>query len=92
MEKKFDVSGMTCASCVANVTKAVEKLDGVQSANVNLMTNSMKVNFYEDKVNEEKIISAVEKIGYGASVSGKKVSQEDKVEDNREKNLKNRLE
>lgn len=85
MEKKFDVSGMTCASCVANVTKAVEKLDGVQSANVNLMTNSMKVNFYEDKVNEEKIISAVEKIGYGASVSGKKVSQEDKVEDNREK-------
>ena len=51
MEKKFDVSGMTCASCVANVTKAVEKLDGVQSANVNLMTNSMKVNFYEDKVN-----------------------------------------
>ena len=91
MEKKFDVSGMTCASCVANVTKAVEKLDGVQSANVNLMTNSMKVNFYEDKVNEEKIISAVEKIGYGASVSGKKVSQEDKVEDNREKNLKNRL-
>jgi len=50
MEKKFDVSGMTCASCVANVTKAVEKLDGVQSANVNLMTNSMKVNFYEDKV------------------------------------------
>ena len=88
MEKKFDVSGMTCASCVANVTKAVEKLDGVQSANVNLMTNSMKVNFYEDKVNEEKIISAVEKIGYGASVSGKKVSQEDKVEDNREKKFK----
>ena len=41
MEKKFDVSGMTCSSCVANVTKAVEKLDGVTDANVNLMTLSL---------------------------------------------------
>lgn len=66
MEKKFDVSGMTCASCVANVTRAVKKLDGVSDANVNLMTNSMKVSYDENKVNDKKIISAVEKIGYGA--------------------------
>lgn len=90
MEKKFDVSGMTCASCVANVTKAVEKLDGVIDANVNLMTNSMRVNYDEEKVNDEKIINSVEKIGYGARVSGEKVSVENKI-DNREKNLKNRL-
>ncbi|NMW84374.1 heavy metal translocating P-type ATPase [Peptoniphilus sp. AGMB00490] len=90
MEKKFDVSGMTCASCVANVTKAVEKLDGVIDANVNLMTNSMKVNYDENKVNDEKIINSVEKIGYGARVSGEKTSTENKI-DNREKNLKSRL-
>ncbi len=54
MEKKFDVTGMTCSSCVANVTKAVEKLDGVSDANVNLMTNSMKVNFDENKINDRK--------------------------------------
>nr|WP_235860800.1 cation transporter [Peptoniphilus porci] len=84
MEKKFDVSGMTCASCVANVTKAVEKLDGVIDANVNLMTNSMKVNYDENKVNDEKIINSVEKIGYGARVSGEKTSTENKI-DNREK-------
>ncbi|WP_288961875.1 heavy metal translocating P-type ATPase [uncultured Peptoniphilus sp.] len=91
MEKKFDVSGMTCSSCVANITKAVEKLDGVSGANVNLMTNSMKVNFDENIVDDEKIIGAVEKIGYGASPAGEKVKEEDKPVDDREKALKHRL-
>lgn len=91
MEKKFDVSGMTCSSCVANVTKAVEKLDGVSGANVNLMTNSMKVNFDENIVDDEKIIGAVEKIGYGASPAGEKTKSEDRPVDDREKALKHRL-
>lgn len=91
MEKKFDVSGMTCSSCVANITKAVEKLDGVSGANVNLMTNSMKVNFDENIVDDEKIIKAVEKIGYGASPAGEKTKKEDRPLDDREKALKHRL-
>ena len=91
MEKKFDVSGMTCSACVANVTKAVEKLDGVSGANVNLMTNSMKVNFDENIVDDEKIIGAVEKIGYGASPAGEKTKSEDRPVDDREKALKHRL-
>lgn len=91
MEKKFDVSGMTCAACVANVTRAVKKLDGVRDANVNLMTNSMKVSYDENKVNDNKIISAVEKIGYGAKVAGEKISKENKKGDDREGHLKNRL-
>ena len=91
MEKKFDVRGMTCSACVANVTKAVEKLDGVSGANVNLMTNSMKVNFDENIVNDEKIIGAVEKIGYGASPAGEKTKSEDRPVDDREKALKHRL-
>ena len=91
MEKKFDVRGMTCSACVANVTKAVEKLDGVSNANVNLMTNSMKVNFDENKINDEEIIRAVEKIGYGASPAGEKTKSEDKPVDDRERALKNRL-
>lgn len=91
MEKKFDVTGMTCSACVANVTKAVEKLDGVSDANVNLMTNSMKVNFDENKINDEKIIKAVEKIGYGANPAGEKTKSEDRPVDDREKTLKHRL-
>lgn len=91
MEKKFDVSGMTCSACVANVTKAVEKLDGVSGANVNLMTNSMKVNFDENIVDDEKIIGAVEKIGYGASPAGEKTKSDDRPVVDREKALKHRL-
>ncbi len=91
MEKKFDVRGMTCSACVANVTKAVEKLDGVSNANVNLMTNSMKVNFDENKINDEEIIRAVEKIGYGASPAGEKTKKQDEPVDDRERALKNRL-
>lgn len=70
--KKFDVDGMTCASCVANVTKAVEKLDGVKDVNVNLMTNSMKVIYDEDSTSDDEIITSVQKIGYDASISGQK--------------------
>ena len=91
MEKKYDVRGMTCSACVANVTKAVEKLDGVSNANVNLMTNSMKVNFDENKINDEEIIKAVEKIGYGASPAGEKIKNEDGPVDERERALKHRL-
>lgn len=91
MEKKFDVRGMTCSACVANVTKAVERLDGVSTANVNLMTNSMKVNFDENKINDEEIIRAVEKIGYGASPAGEKTKAKEESVDDRERALKNRL-
>ena len=91
MEKKYDVRGMTCSACVANVTKAVERLDGVSNANVNLMTNSMKVNFDENKIDDEEIIRAVEKIGYGASPAGEKIKSEDAPVDERERALKHRL-
>ena len=91
MEKKYDVRGMTCSACVANVTKAVERLDGVNTANVNLMTNSMKVNFDENKINDEEIIKAVEKIGYGASPAGEKIKNEAGPVDDRERALKHRL-
>lgn len=91
MEKKFDVRGMTCSACVANVTKAVERLDGVSTANVNLMTNSMKVNFDENKINDEEIIRAVEKIGYGASPAGEKTKAKEESVGDRERALKNRL-
>ena len=50
MKEKFDVAGMTCAACQANVTKAVCRLDGVTSCDVSLLSNSMKVEFDQDKV------------------------------------------
>jgi len=66
MEQKFDVTGMTCAACSARVGKSVCKLEGVNSCDVNLLTNSMRVDFDPGVTSEEKIISAVTAEGYGA--------------------------
>ncbi|MBQ9139435.1 MAG: heavy metal translocating P-type ATPase, partial [Ruminococcus sp.] len=69
---KFDITGMTCSACQAHVEKAVKALDGVSDVNVNLLRNYMQAEYDESVTNIEKIISAVEKAGYGASESGKK--------------------
>ena len=65
--EKYNVTGMTCAACQANVTKCVTKLVGVEEVNVSLLANQMTVSYDESQVNPGDIIQAVEKIGYGAS-------------------------
>ncbi len=67
---KFNITGMTCAACQANVTKAAEKLEGTEKADVNLLSNSMTVTFDESKLTEQDFIAAVNNIGYGASLYG----------------------
>lgn len=54
-KETFVVNGMTCASCVANVENAVNKLDGVDKAVVNLTTEKMSVDYAGDKVSPEAI-------------------------------------
>ncbi len=76
MEKTYNVTGMTCAACQANVTKAVAKLEGVDNVDVSLLGNSMKVDFNDDVLNDADICSAVEKIGYGASPKDQSVTNE----------------
>ena len=68
---------MTCSSCQAHVNKAVEKLDGVKSVNVNLLSNNMVVEYEENKLDNEKIISAVVDAGYGASTNSENKNVED---------------
>ena len=67
--KKFEVTGMTCAACQAHVEKSVRGVEGVKSVNVNLLTNSMTVDF-DAPATEEAIVRAVEKGGYGARPAG----------------------
>ncbi|MGN0483777.1 MAG: heavy metal translocating P-type ATPase [Lachnospiraceae bacterium] len=66
--EKFQVTGMTCASCQAHVTKAVQKVRGVQEVNVSLLANQMTVVYEEEKADSAVIIDAVENVGYGASL------------------------
>ena len=65
--EQYTVSGMSCAACSARVEKAVSKVPGVTSCSVSLLTNSMGV---EGSAEPASIISAVEAVGYGASVKG----------------------
>lgn len=67
MAAKYKISGMMCAGCVANVEDSVKKVKGVTHVNVNLLTNSMEVN-YGTNVNDENIIKAVKDAGYEAEV------------------------
>ena len=65
--KKYDITGMSCAACSSRIEKEVSKLDGVTECSVNLLTNSMSV---DGTASTAEIIAAVEKAGYGASLSG----------------------
>lgn len=85
--KKFSVTGMTCAACQANVTKTVSKLEGVTKVDVNLLNGSMKAEFDESILSSQDIINAVEAVGYGASLyneSAKKDSFKDEWNKKRE--------
>ena len=62
--QQFNVEGMSCAACQARVEKAVQKVSGVTSCAVSLLTNSMGV---EGTAKAEDIIAAVENAGYHAS-------------------------
>ncbi|HQG68004.1 MAG TPA: heavy metal translocating P-type ATPase, partial [Paludibacteraceae bacterium] len=66
--EKFDVVGMSCAACAAHIEKEVGKLEGVKKVNVNLLTNSMVVDFEESNVDTDKIEEAVVEAGYEAHV------------------------
>ncbi len=68
MEKEtYCITGMTCASCSARVEKTVARLNGMENVSVNLLTNTMEVQYDPKVVSSSDIISAVEKAGYGAN-------------------------
>ena len=79
MKERFDVTGMTCAACQANVTKAVEKL-GVNNVSVNLVSETMNVDYDKDKISESDIVAAVENIGYGARPKNKSKAKDESVD------------
>ena len=64
MVKKYSVTGMTCSACSSGIERAMGRLDGVSSCEVSLMAKSMKVDFDESVVSEEKIFSVVKELGY----------------------------
>lgn len=84
-KNKFNIQGMTCSSCQAHVQKAVENLNGIKNVNVNLLSNSMIVEYDEKTLNDKKIIEAVKNEGYGATLAIN--SQKDKIQNDNENTL-----
>ena len=60
------IDGMSCEHCVKTVTKALEELDGVKKARVNLKRGEAKVTYDSDKINVDGLIAAVVEAGYEA--------------------------
>lgn len=91
MKQRFDVTGMTCSACSAHVEKSVQKLQGINSVEVNLLRNCMTVDYDDTVLDSTAIIKAVEQGGYGAMVAGQDKSNAVKpAEDNAEK-MKKRM-
>ncbi len=65
----FPVEGMTCASCVARVEKAILKFDGVTNVNVNLATEKVTMQFEPSKLDLNKLAEKIEDIGYKLDLS-----------------------
>ncbi|MEI3219121.1 MAG: heavy metal-associated domain-containing protein [Lachnoclostridium sp.] len=63
--EQYTVTGMSCAACSARVEKEVNKVPGVRSCSVSLLTNSMGV---EGEAEAADVIAAVEAAGYGAAL------------------------
>ena len=60
----FPVDGMTCASCVARVERALAAVPGVAAASVNLATESASVEFAADAPAADALLAAVDRAGY----------------------------
>jgi P-type Cu+ transporter len=65
---KLPIEGMTCASCVARVEKALKRVPGVASAEVNLATETATVSLAEGAA-PESLVSAVREAGYEARLT-----------------------
>lgn len=64
-KESFKVSGMTCAACAARIEKIINKLPGIEKANVNFAVEKATVEFDDISVDSDEISEAVKKLGFG---------------------------
>lgn len=68
-EITIPITGMTCAMCVKNVERTLNKADGVAEAVVNLATEKATINYDTDKLKTNDLVQQVEKSGYGVATA-----------------------
>jgi cation transport ATPase len=94
--QKFNVTGMTCSACSSRIEKNINKTEGIKEANVNLLSNSMMIEYDDSIISENDIIKVVQDTGYDArladSKSSSNISQDVKTDSDIEfKEMKKRL-
>ncbi len=62
------VTGMTCAACQARIQRVLQATPGVNTANVNLMTNEATITFNPERISPQDLVSTIEDTGYGAEL------------------------
>lgn len=60
MKSKFKIKGLDCSNCAAELEREIQKLDGVESANISFMTQKMELEY--DETRKEEIIQNVKKV------------------------------
>lgn len=60
MKSKFKIKGLDCANCAAELERAIQKIDGIESANISFMTEKMEVEYNEEI--KEEIIQKIKKV------------------------------
>ncbi len=60
MKSKFKIKGLDCANCANSLERAIQKIDGVESANISFMTEKMELEY--DETRKEEIMKNVKKV------------------------------
>ncbi|WP_100399126.1 heavy metal translocating P-type ATPase [Bacillus sp. FJAT-44742] len=80
----FSIEGMSCASCVNRIEKAVLKVEGMHEVNVNLASNQAQVTGEKGVLSVESVIEAIDKTGYKATLIEEKENREFRDENEEE--------
>ncbi len=91
-KKNFQVGGMTCSACQANVTKKVHQISGVEKVDVNLLSGKMVVEFDPKMTDENAIVQTVKSIGYDAETINSDTKKQGSKDNNFQSEWKKRKE
>lgn len=81
IKKRLIVKGMSCAACSAATKRVLLNLDGVEEADVNLLTGIAEVTYDHAKLHEEDLINAVKKAGFSAEIYNSKENKSNNRDD-----------
>lgn len=87
----LDISGMHCASCAANIEKALNKVSGVLRAQVNFAAEKAYIEFEQSKLNTRDLIAVIEKAGYKAQPPDISLDKEQNLRDREVNNLRKKF-